>query len=95
LAKTLEKSANIVTITLTARKNLQEKKFGLTWECILCLTNECLFAAAIHCTATGLPDGLFSNQKSQFGSIWEGLRLENVNIFYGHLKYFTDIWDNL
>jgi hypothetical protein len=21
--------------------------------------------------------------------------LENVNIFYGHLKYFTDIWDNL
>jgi hypothetical protein len=36
----------------------------------------------------GLPDGLFSNQKYQFGSILEGLRLENVDIFYGHLEYF-------
>jgi hypothetical protein len=41
----------------------------------------------------GLPDGLFSNQKSQFGLILEGSRLENVNIFYAHLEYFTDIWD--
>jgi hypothetical protein len=41
----------------------------------------------------GLPDGLFSNQKSQFGSILEGLRFENVDIFYGHLEYFKDIWD--
>jgi hypothetical protein len=32
----------------------------------------------------GLPDGLFSNPKSQFGKILEGLRLENVDIFYGH-----------
>jgi hypothetical protein len=24
------------------------------------------------------------NQKSQFGKILEGLRLENVDIFYGH-----------
>jgi hypothetical protein len=31
----------------------------------------------------GLPDGLFSNQKSQFGQFLEGLRLENVDIFYG------------
>jgi hypothetical protein len=42
-----------------------------------------------------LPDGLFSNQKSQFGQIFEGLGLENVDIFYEHLEYFTDIWDIL
>jgi hypothetical protein len=34
----------------------------------------------------GLPDGLFSNQKSQFGQFFEGLRLEKVNICYGHLE---------
>jgi hypothetical protein len=28
-----------------------------------------------------LPDGLFSNQKSQFGKFFQGLRLENVDIF--------------
>jgi hypothetical protein len=39
----------------------------------------------------GLPDGSFSNQKSQFGSILEGLSLENVDIFYGHWKYFTGL----
>jgi hypothetical protein len=39
-----------------------------------------------------LPDGLFSNQKSQFGQIFESLILENVDIFYVHLEYFTDIW---
>jgi hypothetical protein len=42
-----------------------------------------------------LPDGLFSNQKSQFGYILEGLRLDNVNIFYDHKDYFTDIWDDI
>jgi hypothetical protein len=40
-----------------------------------------------------LPDGLFSNQKSHFGQILEGLRWENVAIFNGHLEYFTDIGD--
>jgi hypothetical protein len=44
---------------------------------------------------SGLPDGLFSNQKSQFGQILDGLRWENVDIFYVHLEYFTDIWDIL
>jgi hypothetical protein len=39
----------------------------------------------------GLPDGLVSNQKSQFGYILEGLRLENVDIFYGYFEYFRDI----
>jgi hypothetical protein len=33
----------------------------------------------------GLPDGFFSNQKSQFGQILKILRLETVNIFYGHM----------
>jgi hypothetical protein len=40
----------------------------------------------------GLPDGLFSNQKYQFGYIFEGLRMENAGIFYGHLEYFLVIW---
>jgi hypothetical protein len=32
----------------------------------------------------GLPDGIFSNQKSQFGKILEGLAMEDVVIFHGH-----------
>jgi hypothetical protein len=45
-----------------------------------------------------LPDGLFSNQKSQFGKILEGLGMENAGVLYGHLLYlrsfgiFTIIW---
>jgi hypothetical protein len=39
----------------------------------------------------GLPDGLFSNQKSHCGEIVEHLRMENVEIFYGHLEYFMYI----
>jgi hypothetical protein len=42
----------------------------------------------------GLPDGLFSNQKSQFGQILEVLGMENVGIFNDHLEYFTSIWYN-
>jgi hypothetical protein len=38
-----------------------------------------------------LPDGSFSNQKSNFGYILEGLRNENVVIFYSHLEYLTAI----
>jgi hypothetical protein len=30
----------------------------------------------------GLPDGKFSDQKSQFGKILEGLVMEDVGIFY-------------
>jgi hypothetical protein len=37
----------------------------------------------------GLPDGLFSNQKSKFGKILEGFAMEDVGIFYGHLAHFT------
>jgi hypothetical protein len=42
-----------------------------------------------------LPDGLFSNQKSQFGKFLEGLRFEKIDIFDRHLEYFTAIWDIL
>jgi hypothetical protein len=45
----------------------------------------------IHMYVTGLPDGLFSNQKSKFGLFLEGLVMEDVSIFYGHLFNFTDI----
>jgi hypothetical protein len=45
--------------------------------------------------AAGLPDGFFSNQKFLFGQILQGLRWKNVDIFYGHLQYFTNIWDIL
>jgi hypothetical protein len=41
---------------------------------------------------SGLPDGIISNQKSQFGYILEGLRMENVGTFYAHLEYVIDIW---
>jgi hypothetical protein len=43
----------------------------------------------------GLPDGLFSKPKSQCGQLFEGLRLKNVDIFYGHLELLTGIWDIL
>jgi hypothetical protein len=39
-----------------------------------------------------LPDGVFSKQKSQFGYILEGLAMEDVGMFYGHLVYFTAYW---
>jgi hypothetical protein len=41
---------------------------------------------------TGLPDDFFSGQNYQFGYILEDLEMENVVIFYVHLKYFTGIW---
>jgi hypothetical protein len=34
----------------------------------------------------GLPDGIFACQKSNFGHILEGLRMENAGIFYGQWK---------
>jgi hypothetical protein len=43
--------------------------------------------------APGLPDGIFSNIKSQIGHIC--LRWANAAIFYGRLEYFTDICDIL
>jgi hypothetical protein len=40
----------------------------------------------------GLPDGIFSNQKSKFGSILEGIAMEAVGIFHGHVVYFKAVW---
>jgi hypothetical protein len=42
-----------------------------------------------------LPDGIFSNQKSLFGEILEGLAMGVVGIFYGNLVHFTTIWYSL
>jgi hypothetical protein len=39
----------------------------------------------------GLPDGLFSNQKPNLRKFWRDF--DWIDIFYGHLEYFTDIWD--
>jgi hypothetical protein len=35
----------------------------------------------------------FENQYTYLGKFLEGLRLENVDIVFGHLEYFTGIWD--
>jgi hypothetical protein len=51
-----------------------------------------LFNQTAVISKTGLPDGFFSNQKSQIRANLEGLGMENVIIFYGHLEYFTAIW---
>jgi hypothetical protein len=39
-----------------------------------------------------LPDGLFSNPNPYFWYILEGLEMESVGIYYGHLVCFTAIW---
>jgi hypothetical protein len=44
---------------------------------------------------SGLPDRLLSNQKSQFEKNSQGLRFENIDIFYVHLEYFMAIWNIL
>jgi hypothetical protein len=38
-----------------------------------------------------LPDGLISNPNSQFGKLLEGIGMEKVGIFFGHLEYTTAI----
>jgi hypothetical protein len=54
----------------------------------------------LQCTQTsvaaripGLPDGIFSNQKSKFGYIPECLAKQDVGKFYDNLVYFTAIWN--
>jgi hypothetical protein len=37
----------------------------------------------------------FQSKNPNLGKFLRGLRLENFDIFYGHLKYFTDIRDIL
>jgi hypothetical protein len=46
-------------------------------------------------SGTGLPDSLFSHQKSQFLENLEGLGIENMVTFYDHSEYITAIWFNL
>jgi hypothetical protein len=41
---------------------------------------------------SGLPDGVFSDQISLFGYIWEDLGMENVFVFSNHLEYLTTIF---
>jgi hypothetical protein len=57
------------------------------------LRKSCLLAGS------GLPDGLFSKQKSQFGEILGGhclgrcwYILRPFGLFYGYLVYFAAIW---
>jgi hypothetical protein len=38
-----------------------------------------------------LPDGLFSNQKSQFRQVWECFAMKDVGKFYVNLVFFTAI----
>jgi hypothetical protein len=42
-------------------------------------------------SAAGLPDGMFSIQKYQFGKILEGLAMEDVGIFYDQMVYFMAV----
>jgi hypothetical protein len=43
----------------------------------------------------GLPDGIFSCQKSKFWVFLEGYGMENVGVFYGLLEYVMAHWHNL
>jgi hypothetical protein len=45
---------------------------------------------AAELTGSGLPDGLFSKIP-----IWVNFGLASVDIFFGHLEYFIEIWDIL
>jgi hypothetical protein len=40
----------------------------------------------------GLPEGIFAFKKYQFEYILDGLGIENVGIFYGHLVYIMATW---
>jgi hypothetical protein len=65
---------------------------------ILCLQNEGFLTQEFELKAlkkyieTGLPDGIFSNQKIQFGQLLEGLGMENVATINNHLEYNMAIW---
>jgi hypothetical protein len=50
-----------------------------------------LLLSSIFASAPGLPDVIFSDQKSHFWFILEGLVMENVGLFHGLLGYFTAI----
>jgi hypothetical protein len=68
-------------IRFTRDQSSQEPSEGPTGLAILRSTME----------LAGLPDGLFSNQKSQNRCIWEGLGMETRGIFRLHSVYFIVI----
>jgi hypothetical protein len=37
----------------------------------------------------------FQTKNPNLGKFWRSLDWKNVDIFYGNLEYFTDIWYNL
>jgi hypothetical protein len=43
----------------------------------------------------GLPDDLITNQKFQFGYIWESLGTEHFDTSYGYFVFLTVIWYTL
>jgi hypothetical protein len=51
-----------------------------------------IFTTKVGFFSPGLPDGLFSNPKSQFEQTLEGLAMEDVGIFYVHLVNFLANW---
>jgi hypothetical protein len=60
-----------------------------------------LFLFTIPASVTGVPDGIFSYQKFQFGNSMERLGMENVGIFlwslgilYSHLVYLMAILES-
>jgi hypothetical protein len=53
------------------------------------LTYVCNFETNAKTKVPGLPDGFFSNQKSQLGKILEVHAMDDVGTFYDHLVYFT------
>jgi hypothetical protein len=46
----------------------------------------------LYLSTAWLPDGIFSNQISQFGLILEGLGMKNNGTLYGRLEYVTAIF---
>jgi hypothetical protein len=61
---------------------MKEKKHHRT------LARKSTYSSLLLTSVSGLPDGKFSNQKSRFGEILEGLAMEDVVIIYGNLVYF-------
>jgi hypothetical protein len=71
-----------------SKLNWQQSHFSLIgWKCHGSQASYCksLFFGNLIRVA----DGLFSNQKSKFGYILEGLAMEDDGMFYGHLVHFT------
>jgi hypothetical protein len=97
-AENCQKSQKIVIITSTPGPNPTKHYFSnFTHICkiAVCGTKVLLCNVTDHLLNTGksgLPDGFFSNQKSQFVLILEGLAMEDVGIFYVHSVNFPAIW---